>query len=365
MGIKNLNTLLKRNIKDGVITLNLNEFAYQTIAIDTSIYLYKFQYDRGNYLRKFIEQIITFWKSNITPVYIFDGAPPNEKNETLKKRKEIKNKAKKDINTLTEEIHSQELVCEEKKKKINNSSEEESIELLIEVSEIEKNIKDSKTTLKKKVKNDITITAKEISLCKELFNLLGVKYIVANSEADILCCELLNSDVVDCCMSEDMDFLTHGCSKLLKNYDYKNNTVKVYLLPIILKELNINSEQFIDICILCGCDYSNKINGIGPINALKYIKKYYCIEKIITELIDNNQTTKLKIQKNFNYKRAREIFKTKNMSPLEKDDMLVSSINYDQLIHFFKKISLKYSIRKIKINRDNLYKSKNSGKIHT
>ena len=53
------------------------------------------------------------------------------------------------------------------------------------------------------------------------------------------------------------------------------------------------------------------------------------------------------------------------MSPLEKDDMLVSSINYDQLIHFFKKISLKYSIRKIRINRDNLYKSKNSGKIHT
>ena len=104
MGIKNLNTLLKKHVKNGIQIESLENFSDNIIAIDTSNYLYKFKYDNGNFLRKFIDQIMLFWKFKITPIYILDGAPPKQKNETLKKRKNIKNKNKDDIATLETQI---------------------------------------------------------------------------------------------------------------------------------------------------------------------------------------------------------------------------------------------------------------------
>ena len=43
-------------------------------------------------------------------------------------------------------------------------------------------------------------------------------------------------------------------------------------LSSILEELDLTYEQYIDFCILCGCDYTSKVPGIGPVKALKMIK---------------------------------------------------------------------------------------------
>ena len=32
----------------------------------------------------------------------------------------------------------------------------------------------------------------------------------------------------------------------------------------VLDELKLTPEQFVDMCILCGCDYAGTIRGIGP-----------------------------------------------------------------------------------------------------
>ena len=37
----------------------------------------------------------------------------------------------------------------------------------------------------------------------------------------------------------------------------------------MLEELQLTRDQFIDLCILCGCDYTDKIPGIGPVRALQ------------------------------------------------------------------------------------------------
>jgi 5'-3' exonuclease len=34
-------------------------------------------------------------------------------------------------------------------------------------------------------------------------------------------------------------------------------------------------------CILCGCDYASKIEGIGPVKAYKFIKEFHTIENIL------------------------------------------------------------------------------------
>jgi flap endonuclease-1 len=49
----------------------------------------------------------------------------------------------------------------------------------------------------------------------------------------------------------------------------------------------MTEDEFIDLCILLGCDYSVSIDGIGPKTAFKLIKEHGSIEKII-DYIENN-----------------------------------------------------------------------------
>ncbi len=39
-----------------------------------------------------------------------------------------------------------------------------------------------------------------------------------------------------------------------------------------LSAINLTEDQFIDFCILCGCDYASNIKGIGPVRALQLLQ---------------------------------------------------------------------------------------------
>lgn len=62
--------------------------------------------------------------------------------------------------------------------------------------------------------------------------------------------------------------------------------------------------QFIDFCILLGCDYCESIRGVGPKRALELIAQYKSIEKII----ENIDKKKYQIPEDWNYVKARELF---------------------------------------------------------
>ena len=69
--------------------------------------------------------------------------------------------------------------------------------------------------------------------------------------------------------------------------------------------MKLSYEEFIDFCILCGCDYLPGIPKIGPVNSLKIIQKYKSIDSFIQE---NEKTKKYIIPELFNYSLARELF---------------------------------------------------------
>jgi flap endonuclease-1 len=48
-------------------------------------------------------------------------------------------------------------------------------------------------------------------------------------------------------------------------------------------------EEFIDLCILCGCDYTKNIGGIGPVKAFKFIKDEKTIEGVL-DMIKKKQS---------------------------------------------------------------------------
>lgn len=68
--------------------------------------------------------------------------------------------------------------------------------------------------------------------------------------------------------------------------------------------MEIFSFQFIDLCILLGCDYCESIRGIGPKRAIELVSQYECIEEILKN-IDKN---KYIVPEDWNYEQARKLF---------------------------------------------------------
>ena len=73
-----------------------------------------------------------------------------------------------------------------------------------------------------------------------------------------------------------------GKRKLPRKRIYVTVKPEILYIDKILKRLEITLEQLIDIGILIGTDYNpGGVEGIGPKKALKLIKKYGSVEKVV------------------------------------------------------------------------------------
>lgn len=101
------------------------------------------------------------------------------------------------------------------------------------------------------------------------------------------CAELVKSDLVYGVATEDMDALTFGTPRLLRHLtspaSRKEPIIEIDLASV-LAGLEMNMDQFVDLCILCGCDYSGSIRGIGPQTALKLIQTHKSIAEALKHL---------------------------------------------------------------------------------
>ncbi|XP_069813008.1 kinesin-like protein KIFC3 isoform X2 [Dendropsophus ebraccatus] len=117
------------------------------------------------------------------------------------------------------------------------------------------------------------------------------KRLRAPSEAEATCAHLVVEKVAWGAVTEDMDALPFSCCRLIRNLKAdKNIVIKEYDLPTILSNLNLSKEQFVDLCILLGCDYTTKIKGLGRKKALEMIQKHKNIEGIIQEIKSEKRT---------------------------------------------------------------------------
>jgi hypothetical protein len=93
MGIKGLNNLLRKF--DIFEEISISEYAYKIVAIDTSLYVYKYKFAAGErWLTSFVQLISTLRKNEIHCVFIFDSKAPEEKKQEQDKRRELREKDK-------------------------------------------------------------------------------------------------------------------------------------------------------------------------------------------------------------------------------------------------------------------------------
>ena len=123
MGIRYLNKYLREkcsNNSNCIKIINLSQLSGKKIAVDISIYIYKFVGD--NQLIENMYLMLSIFKYyNIIPVFIFDGKSPAEKKELLVQRIDEIIRAEKVYQVLKKELENNiDIEDSERQEIINN-----------------------------------------------------------------------------------------------------------------------------------------------------------------------------------------------------------------------------------------------------
>jgi flap endonuclease-1 len=238
------------------------------IAIDASMAIYQFLIavrsggpnqqatmltnadgETTSHVQGMFNRTIRFLTDGIKPAYVFDGKPPQIKSGELEKRREKRKKAQEELSKATEE---------------GNIDEQD-----------------------KHSKRLVRAGQKENEDCQRLLRLMGVPVVMAPCEAEAQAAALCKEGLVYATGTEDMDALTFQTPVLLRKMTFANqskSTVQTMNYQKALEGLELNPDQFVDLCILLGCDYTDSIRGVGPKTALKLMKEHKSIEEILKNL---------------------------------------------------------------------------------
>ncbi|CAG8543474.1 17784_t:CDS:2 [Dentiscutata erythropus] len=135
----------------------------------------------------------------------------------------------------------------------------------------------------------IKVTWKMYNECRKFLKVWGIPCIVSEGyEAEALCASLTTHGLADASVSEDTDTILYGEGPVVRKFLTKREPIQEVSPVKIRKLLNLSHDEFLDLCILCGTDFSGTIRGIGPIKALEMIKSYGTIENIIPNLKSDN-----------------------------------------------------------------------------
>ncbi|XP_030385157.1 flap endonuclease 1 [Scaptodrosophila lebanonensis] len=309
MGILGLSKLIADLAPQAIRESEIKHFFGRKVAIDASMCLYQFLIavrsegaqlatangDPTSHLMGMFYRTIRLLENGIKPVYVFDGKPPDLKSVELAKRASRREEAEKALKVATEAG---------------------------DVAEIEK--------FNRRL---VRVTKEHNREAKELLHLMGVPFVEAPCEAEAQCAALVKAGKVYATATEDMDALTFGSSKLLRYLTYseaRKMPVKEFSYDKLLQLLELTSSEFIDLCILLGCDYCESIKGIGPKRAIELITSYRDIETIL----ENIDPKKYTIPENWNYKVARELFISPEVADASSIELKWSEPDEEGLVKF-------------------------------
>lgn len=252
----------------------LSDLAGKTIAIDGYNTLHQFlsiirgrrgeplmdRHERvTSHLSGLLYRTSNLMEKGIRLVYVFDGEPPALKEAEIKRRMRVRSEALRSYERARERGD-----MEEARKLAQRAA-----------------------VLKDYMVDD----------AKQLLSLMGVPWIQAPSEGEAQAAYLTMRGDAWGAGSQDFDALLFGTTKLVRNLSitgrrklpgrdlYVKITPEVVNTSQLLERLGITRDQLIDIGMLVGTDYNPMgVKGVGPKTALKLIKEYGSLERVLPVL---------------------------------------------------------------------------------
>ncbi|RKP19700.1 flap endonuclease 1 [Rozella allomycis CSF55] len=313
MGIHQLSKVIADHAPDAIKEFSIQQYFGRKVAIDASMSIYQFLIairnegsalmnsdgEETSHIVGLFTRTIRMVEHGIKPVYVFDGKPPTMKSGELAKRLEKRKEA------------------------------EQAAEKAQEDGDME--------TVDKFTKRTVKVTKQHNDDCKKLLSLMGIPYIEAPCEAEAQCAALCKAGKVYSAGSEDMDTLTFGSPILSRHLTFseaRKMPISEINLEKVLEGLEMTMDQFIDLCILLGCDYCDSIKGIGPHRAVNLMKTHGSLEKILESL----DKKKYEIPEDWPFEQARELFKAPEVLP-DVSNVVLKWVapNEEELIEFLVK----------------------------
>ena len=301
------------NISDIVISheIKFSDLKGRVIAIDAYNSLYQFlsriRQPDGTPLRDSMGRVTShlsgllyrtanYMAEGIKPVYVFDGRPPDLKMRTIEERMQIRMKAREEWERAREKGD-----LEEARVKAQQAS---------------------------------YLSRGMVEEAKKLLDFMGVPWVQAPSEGEAQAAYMASRGDVYASASQDFDSLLFGAPKLVRNMAitgkrklprkrvYVDVKPEMILLEENLRAMGITREQLVDLGILVGTDYNDGVKGIGPKTALKLVKKYGNLERVMEE-------KGIRIE---NYERIREIFLKPEVT--KEYELVWRDVDEDGLLNF-------------------------------
>lgn len=247
---------------------HISDFKNKTAAIDISNWLYKGLYacaakdsndNKSNlYLNYPLKMIALLKAHDICPIVIFDGKTIKEKASIEEARKEARESNIERANYLK-----------------NAGNEDES---------------------KKYLKRALKIKSRMINSLIEMLMQLDIKVIVAPYEADSQISYLVRKKYADFAISEDSDLIALGVNDIVMKLTpegscmnlnlekFRNSPIENYSDEIIKGLKNLSYVNFLELCVMNGCDYIPSIKGFGIKTGLALFEKHKKLENVFHEM---------------------------------------------------------------------------------
>jgi flap endonuclease-1 len=229
--------------------IELSELGGKAAAVDAMNMLYSFlltikakgeplKDSRGritSHLVGLLSRTINLIERGVTPVFVFDGKPPQLKMREIEKKKEAR-------------------------KRVGAPH----------------------------------MTGEMVDDAKKLIEYMGLPYVQAPSEGEAQAAHMCRKGDAYCVVSQDWDSLLFNAPRLVRNLtvtgrrkmpcreEYYHVFPEMAVLDDVLKELGITYEQLVAVGVCSGTDYCGAgLKGVGAKTALKIIKEQGTLEDIV------------------------------------------------------------------------------------
>jgi flap endonuclease-1 len=301
MGIKNLLKFLSE-YTDIVKEKEHSDYYGKKIAIDISILMYQVVIAIRNsgsdlinnkgkitsHILGLFNKTINFLEKGIIPIFVFDGKPPQLKQKIIDARKQVRKKAL--------------------EKLVDAQNESDKIKYL---------------------KRSVWISREQTEQCRELLRLMGIPYIDAPQEADSQLSYLCKENMVYAVLTEDMDILTFGSPRIIRNLTSSKKIPLEIELNKVLEKLNLSYNEFVELCILFGCDYCSNLSDVKVNNIYSTYIKHKNIEKTIEEL----KTLGYSVPEKIEYNEAKNYFISSEHSKVNPETIKMKKPDTDKLLN--------------------------------
>jgi len=274
MGIKSnfLNFIRTQAGPETIGVGHISSFSGKKIAIDSNLFLFKFKAGMGgDWLRGFMNLIQLFRSHNVHPVFVFDGETPEEKKEEQQVRRDAKKKLEDNLITYEHDLETY---------MAGGTLSEKLIRLC---GDKELTISTIRECLDRKQRQIVNINPADFTTLKELINNLGIPCYESASEGEKLCAHLCIEGKVSAVLSDDTDVVAYGSPTTLSKLNMRDGTFDIIEYGTLLDDIDMNTDQFLEFCVMCGTDYNKNLPGIGSKSAYTILKKHGTIDAFATE----------------------------------------------------------------------------------